>query len=88
MIGGHKFRGRICLRFSLSLIETGVSEDFEDFEDYLNHIAFYLSVGEQAPFSSVEEVYKLTAKRRNFFVKKLSDLYEQQQEELNKSKKR
>lgn len=89
MIGRLKFRGKTCPPFSLSLIETRVGEgsEFEDYEDYLNHIAFYLTTGEQAPFSSVSEVYKLTTRRRNFFVKKLSDLYRKQAEEMEKSRR-
>lgn len=87
MIGRLKSLGRISLRFCLSLLESGVSGEFEDFEDYLNHVAFYLSTGEQAPFKSAVEVYNLTSKQRNFFVRKLSDLYQKQQEEMNKHKR-
>jgi hypothetical protein len=46
--------------------------------------AFFLTVGEQAPFKSVSEVYSLTPKEREAWVKKLSDLYKAQKEEMDK----
>jgi hypothetical protein len=55
-------------------------------EDYLNELAFFLCVGEQAPFSSAADVDELSPHDRNFWVKKLSELYKKQSEEMEKAK--
>jgi hypothetical protein len=43
-------------------------------------------VGEQAPFSSAADVDELSPHDRNFWVKKLSELYKKQSEEMEKAK--
>jgi hypothetical protein len=53
--------------------------------DYLEEVAFFLSVGEQAPFSGASEIDELTPKQREFWVKKLSDTYKRQKEEMEKA---
>lgn len=54
-------------------------------EEYLNEVAFLLSVGEQAPFKDATAIDELTPSQRDFWVKKLSDLYRQQREEMERA---
>lgn len=70
--------GRIWEPFCLGLCNNAD-------ETYIDSIAFYLCAGEFAPFSSVEEVYKLSPSRRAMFVKTLSNLYQKQKEEMSKN---
>lgn len=65
----------------MSLLNRRISED------YLNEIAFFLITGDQAPMSSVGEVYDLSAKSRDFFVRKLSEHYQRQQEEIEAARR-
>lgn len=60
----------------------------QDWEDYLRDIAFFLTVGEQAPFKSAAEVYQLSPRDRNAWVEKLSDLYKKQKEEMDAANRR
>ena len=50
----------------------------------LDKTAFFLTTGEQAPFSSAKDVYDLTVNSRQFWVKELSNTYEKQKEEMQK----
>lgn len=51
----------------------------------LDQIGFFLSTGEQAPFSNPESVYDLTVSSRNFWVSELSNTYKKQNEEMKKN---
>lgn len=55
-------------------------------EHYLDEVAFFLSVGEQAPFKSPEDIDELSITSRNFWVEKLSEVYQKQQQEMQKSR--
>jgi hypothetical protein len=44
--------------------------------------AFFLTTGDQAPFSSPDDVLNLTHKELAFWVQKLSDMYKQQQAQM------
>lgn len=70
-----------CAAFYISLL-TPPSED------YLHDVAFFLSVGEQAPFKSVTDVYRLTPQEREYWVKKLSEMYQKQKEAMEKQNRR
>ena len=72
------FPGRTCPAFCLGL--------FESDSELIDREAFYLVTGELAPFTSVEEVYRLTPLRRHFFIVQLSDLYRQQKEAIDASR--
>lgn len=57
-------------------------------EAYLDDLVFFLTVGEFAPFSSADEIDELTPKRRDYFIKKLGDLYQKQKEDMEQAKAR
>jgi len=61
------------------------SEEAGSTAEYFNKIAKFLTFGEQAPFSSLQEVLSLTPDARNWWVKDISDTYERQQKEMEKS---
>jgi len=82
MISRQRCPGINCPFFCLDLLNGGVDEE------YLNDVAFLLCTGEQAPFNSVQEVWQMSPKRRNYFVKKLSEMYERQREEIENARKR
>jgi hypothetical protein len=63
------------------------AEECEQALETLEEIAFFLCSGEQSPFSSRAEVLALDNKTRNLWVKKLSDLYEQQRAAMEKANK-
>lgn len=52
---------------------------------YREDSIFFLCTGEQAPFSSREEVLRMAVSTRNYYVKKLADTYERQRQEMEKS---
>ncbi len=55
-------------------------------EELLNEVSFFLTTGSDAPFSSPTEVLNLTPSSRDFWVRKLSDMYTKQKEEMDKAK--
>lgn len=55
---------------------------------YREDSIFFLCTGEQAPFSSREEVLRMPVATRNYYVKKLADTYERQRQEMEKSSSR
>jgi len=55
---------------------------------YREDSIFFLCTGEQAPFSSREEVLRMSVSTRNYYVKKLADTYERQRQEMEKSSSR
>jgi transposase-like protein len=71
----------------LSEIATN-SKELERDRQYWIDLAFYLSVGEQAPFSSVEEVMNLPISTVLYMTKKLNDLYERQAREQKKQSRK
>jgi hypothetical protein len=54
----------------------------------LSKVAFFLTTGEQAPISSVAEVYNMPIERRNYFVTQLNTMYEKQREEIERARSR
>jgi hypothetical protein len=90
----------VCQRTFVSKMRPGV--DHESFyfslleaprqkgktvEGTIDQIAFFLNIGDQGLKLSLDEIYALTPSRRDALVKQLSDCYERQQKELEKSKK-
>jgi hypothetical protein len=63
-------------------------EQLELQRQYREDSVFFLCTGEQAPFSSREEVLRMPVVTRNYYVKKLADTYERQRQEMEKSSKR
>lgn len=59
-----------------------------ELEEHLRDAAFFLSVGDQAPFKGVRDVYELTAYERHAWIKKLSNLYQQQKEDVEKARRK
>lgn len=57
-------------------------------ETQLNELAFFLTVGEQAPFKSVSEINELTLKDLRYWVDKLSGVYQKQREDMEKSRRK
>jgi hypothetical protein len=57
-------------------------------ENQLNDIAFFLTVGEQAPFKSASEINYLTIKEIRYWVEKLNNVYEKQRAEIEKSRRK
>ncbi|QLE46380.1 hypothetical protein FD723_39915 (plasmid) [Nostoc sp. C052] len=55
---------------------------------YFNRISKFLCFGDQAPCSSLKEVLELTSGERDWWVKDLSETYERQQKEMEKSRKK
>lgn len=55
---------------------------------YREDSIFFLCTGEQAPFSSREEVLRMPVSTRNYYVKKLADTYDRQRQEMEKSSSR
>lgn|GEM_PF-3933160 len=75
--------------FYLSLLSAPrESEEIGSTAEYFNKIAKFLTFGEQAPFSSLQEVLNLTPRDRGWWVKEVSESYEKQQKEMEKSQKR
>lgn len=56
-------------------------------EKYLHDVIFFLTFGEQAPCKSIEEAKRIPVKQRDALVKKLSEVYENQKKEMEKSSK-
>ena len=78
--------GRGYEYFYLSLLSAPrESEETGSTSEYFNKVAKFLTFGEQAPYSSRQEVLKLTPSDRNWWVKEISETYERQQKELDKS---
>jgi len=78
--------GRGYEYFYLSLLSAPrESEEAGSTAEYFNKITKFLTFGEQAPFSSLQEVLALTPRDRNWWVKDISETYERQQKELEKS---
>ena len=57
-------------------------------ENQLNDIAFFLTVGEQAPFKSALEINELTVKEIKYWVEKLNGVYQKQRDEIEKSRRK
>jgi hypothetical protein len=57
-------------------------------EEQLNELAFFLTVGEQAPFKSASEINELTIKELKYWVDKLSSVYQKQKEDMEKSRRK
>jgi hypothetical protein len=57
-------------------------------EKHLNDILFFLTFGEQSPCKSINEVKKLSVRERDALVNKLSDAYESQKKDMEKSSKK
>lgn len=55
---------------------------------YREDSIFFLCAGEQAPFSSREEVLRMSVATRNYYVKKLADTYERQRKEMERSSRK
>jgi hypothetical protein len=53
-------------------------------EEYLNEVIFALTVGEQAPFKSAADVDALTRSQRDFFLKKVGEMYQRQKQEMDR----
>lgn len=77
-------RGYEYFYFSL-LSAPRESEEAGSTAEYFNKIAKFLTFGEQAPFSSLQEVLSLTPRDRNWWIKEISETYERQQKEMEKS---
>ena len=58
-----------------------------DSQDYLDQIAAFLSLGEQAPFKDASRIDELTPRERDFWVKTLSESYQKQKDEYEKANK-
>jgi hypothetical protein len=80
-------RGYEYFYFSL-LSAPRESEEAGSTAEYFNKVAKFLTFGEQAPFSSRQEVLMLTPNERNWWVKDISETYERQQKEMEKSQAR
>lgn len=52
---------------------------------YREDSIFFLCTGEQAPFSSREEILRMPVALRNSYVKKLANTYDRQRQEMEKS---
>jgi hypothetical protein len=60
-------------------------ESIERQRQYRDDSIFFLCTGEQAPFSSHEEILRMPVATRNYFVRKLADTYERQRQEMEKN---
>ena len=56
--------------------------------DYLRELLFFLTFGEQAPCKSIHEARQISVQDRNFWVKKLSESYQRQKDEMDKSNRK
>ena len=54
-------------------------------ESYLHDLISFLTIGEQAPCKSINEAIQIPVKIRDAMVKKLSEVYENQKKEMDKS---
>ena len=72
--------------FYFSLLEAPRQKG-KSVEGTIDQVAFFLNIGDQGLKLSLDEIYALTPSRRDALVKQLSDCYERQQKELEKSKK-
>lgn len=59
-----------------------------DSQDYLDQIAAFLSLGEQAPFKDASRIDELTPRERDFWVKTLSESYQSQKDEYEKANRK
>jgi hypothetical protein len=57
-------------------------------DDYINEATTLLTFGEQAPFSSPSEIENLPIRDFQWWIKKVSDIYQKQKEEMDKAKRR
>jgi hypothetical protein len=80
-------RGYEYFYFSL-LSAPRESEEVGSTAEYFNKVAKFLTFGEQAPFSSLQEVLNLTPTSRAWWIKDVSETYERQQKEMEKSQSR
>jgi hypothetical protein len=64
------------------------SEEAGATSSFFNRISKFLCFGDQAPCSSLKEVLELTAAEREWWVKELSETYEKQQKEMEKSRRK
>ena len=80
-------RGYEYFYFSL-LSAPRESEEAGSTAEYFNKVAKFLTFGEQAPFSSLQEVLNLTPTSRTWWIKDVSETYEKQQKEMEKSQSR
>ena len=69
----------------MGLLVPSSPEQIELQVQYREDSIFFLCTGEQAPFSSREEVLRMPVATRNYYVKKLADTYERQRQEMEKS---
>ncbi len=72
-------------QFYLSLLSPPRTKNYKSVSNYLNEIAFFLTMGESAPFKSVQDVFDLTPVNRDWWVNKLSETYKKQKEEMDKA---
>lgn len=68
--------------FCLSLLSP------RDSQAYLDQVAAFLSLGEQAPFKDASRIDELTPREKDFWVKTLSDSYQKQREEYEKANRK
>jgi len=72
----------------MGLLVPSDPESIEMQRQYREDSIFFLCTGEQAPFSSREEVLRMAVATRNYYVKKLADTYDRQRQEMEKSSSR
>ena len=70
--------------FYLDLISPPRLNPTGTVREYLNQQVLFLTVGDQAPFNSPSEVFKLTPKDRQFYIGKLHEIYEEQKRSMKK----
>jgi len=72
----------------MGLLVPSDPESIQMQRQYREDSIFFLCTGEQAPFSSREEVLRMAVATRNYYVKKLADTYDRQRQEMEKSSSR
>jgi hypothetical protein len=63
-------------------------DEWKRYIKYIEDVCFFLCAGEQAPFKSRAEILSLPLKTRDYHVQRLSEMYEKQREEMEKSSKK